>query len=211
MHGEGRVAAAVFGRDDDDAVQRTGAVDGSRAGIFQNLDVLDVRRVQTGDGRADQRDGIPGSELIEGEMHEIFVHRAVNHPKRLHIPQDRGAATDVNARRRPESARNVLDVEAGDAAFEHAAHVVEAFEAHIAHFYGRGRAGIDAVFHLLIAGHHHFVEAVRVFFEADAQRVRAGDAHTAGEHAQVGDEQRFAHGACRNPEGKSPFVVGKGV
>ena len=175
------------------------------------MDVLDVRRVQTGDGRADQRDGIPGSELIEGEMHEIFVHCAVNHPKRLYIPQDGRTAADVNARRCPESARNVLDVETGNAAFEHAAHIVEAFEAHIAHLHGRGRAGIDAVFHLLIAGHHHFVETVRVFFEADVQRVRAGDAHTAGEHAQVGDEQRFAHGACRNPEGKSPFVVGKGV
>ena len=144
-------------------------------------------------------------------MHEIFVHRAVNHPKRLHIAEDGRTATDVNARRCPECARNVLDVEAWDAAFEHAAHVVETFEAHIAHLHGRGRTGIDAVFHLLIAGHHHFVETVRVFFEADAQRVRAGDAHTAGEHAQVGDEQRFAHGACRNPEGKSPFVVGKGV
>ena len=101
-------------------------------------------------------------------MNEIFVHRAVNHPKRLHIPQDRGAATDVNARCGAECARNVLDIETGNAAFEHAAHVIETFEAHIAHLHGRCCTGIDAVAHLLIAGYDYFVETSRVFFQLNA-------------------------------------------
>ena len=124
-------------------------------------------------------------------MHEIFVHRAVNHPKWLHIAEDGGAATDVNARRSAECARNVLDIETGNAAFEHAAHVVETFEAHIAHLHGRCCTGIDAVAHLLIAGYDYFVETSRVFFQLNVQCVACCDANTACEHAKVGDEQRF--------------------
>ena len=128
-------------------------------------------------------------------MHEIFVHRAVNHPKRLHITEDGRAAADVNTRRGTECARNVLDVETGDAAFEHAAHVGEAFEAHIAHLHGRRCAGVYAVAHLLIAGNDHFIETARVFFQLNVQCVACSDANTACEHAKVGDKERFANGA----------------
>jgi hypothetical protein len=99
----GRAArCAALGGDDDDAVGALGAVDGARGGTLEDLDVLDVRRIEVRDA-IDRLilaigDAAAGAgQRVEAAVHCAIAHEhSVNHIERAGVRIDRRHAAELD-------------------------------------------------------------------------------------------------------------------
>lgn len=91
----GLVAAAFLGGDDDDAVGCAGSVDGRCRGVFQDGDVLDVGRVETGDRHVVKVVDVFLRRPVRGDV-VAFERHAVQHPQRIGVAVQRHRTADFN-------------------------------------------------------------------------------------------------------------------
>ena len=191
LHGEVdlRLAhLAPFGRDDDDSVGGTRAIDGRGGRVLQHRDALDVLRVDAGDGCL--IDVVNVLQLLHRGDFGAFEGNAVEHPKRVLCAVHGRHAADAQL---DGCARRAAGRDAGQSGNLSGQCLVDAVDAAddlIGHLHrGDGRSQLAAV-NLLVTGHDQLVHLLGRIFHIDrvvrlpvleAQR-HCGVAHeTAGE------------------------------
>ena len=161
---------ALLRRDEDDTIGGTGAVDGGRSRILEDLDALDVVRVQVGD---------------------ITLH-AVDQAERILALVDGRTAADEETRRGTGQVVVGRDAQAGDLALEGVAdrrdrRVHQLFTVHFGDGGGQGLAGLGAV-----TDDHDVVQQVFIHLQGHIDDSGTADALLLVLIADEGVDQRLA-------------------
>ena len=109
----------ALGRDNDNTVRGPGTVDGGRRGVLQDVDGLDIVRVQTGDGVTDEVDVVEGVDLGSIEFHRVLVRDAVDDPQRLTAAHEGTGTTDTDLGGRTRGHGRGRDLQTGHLTFQH--------------------------------------------------------------------------------------------
>ena len=147
---------ALLGGDDDDTVGGTATVDRSRGGILQDLDGLDIGRVQGVQVLVggDTIDDIQGVTSVDG------AHTA--HTDGGTATTGSGIGHDVHTRELALHRVEHVGVAVADRAF------------HVHHSHGTGQVSLALY---LITGHHKFLELDGVVLEGDGHTILGGNLH----------------------------------
>ena len=109
----------ALGRDNDNTVRGPGSVDGGRGGVLQDVDRLDIVRVQTRDGVTDEVDVVEGVDLGGVELDRVLVGDTVDNPQRLTASHERAGTTDTDLGGRTRGHGRGRDLQTGDLTFQH--------------------------------------------------------------------------------------------
>ena len=166
-------AVAVLGRDEDDAVRRTRAVDGGRTGVLQDVDRCDVVGIQVVHAAR-----IRLGHAVDDQQRRVVAHRV--HAADRHVDRRVGRVEVLG-----------LDDEVGGRTLQRLLHVGHG--AVLQRIGLDGRHGRDdvAALHLAVTHDHHLVERVGFLFELE-ERPRRGvrSLHRQGHVAHVGEDDR---------------------
>ena len=153
------VAAAFLGGDDDDAVGCAGSVDGRCRGVFQDGDVLDVGRVETGDRHVVKVVDVFLRRPVRGDV-VAFERHAVQHPQRIGVAVQRHRTADFNLAGSARSACCGGRCQTCDRTREHLVDARHAVACDVRHFDIGDRRGQLALLDALVTRYHDGVHLV---------------------------------------------------
>ena len=159
------VALALLGRNEDDTVRTTCTVDGAGSRVLEDIDALDVGRVQrvdvtTRNAVDDVQRGIGTDGTHTADVHIVTRSRLAG---RVHDAHTRSGGL--------HGTEGAGGIEFGQ---------IVALDLH-------GGAGHELLLLDTITHHHHFFEKFGVFFEQDVELARSGDGEDLGPVADGGN------------------------
>ena len=156
------VLAAFLGRDDDDAVGSAGSVNGSRRGVLEDVEALDIGRVHQGEG-------------VGKTFHAVVVHgQAVDDDERVVGGGQRGSAADPDV---GGAARGTAVGSDGDARHLTGKHVLGVHDDTLVlgvRLERGHRTGEVVLTGGTVTDHHHVVQEFGILDEGNGGRHRRG-------------------------------------
>ena len=152
------VGAALLGRDDDDTVGSAGTVDGGCGSVLQDVEALDIGRIDHG-------------EEVGQTLDTVVVHcKTVDDDERVIGSVQGRTSTDTDGRAATRGAAGTGNADAGDLAGQHILGVHDDTLVLGVRFKGGHRAGEVALLDGTVADDHDLVEELAVLLEGDGAR-----------------------------------------
>ena len=145
----------------------TSTIDRSCTTIFQNLEALNIVRVQTCNSWRNQGFCITWWQIISTYVSNILLNNSINNPKRFATTIDRGGTTNTNLWSCTESTTNILHTNTGRTSFEWAANICYTTKQSIISLNLVGSTSKHTTIHLWHTRNNNFVQNLLVGFQSD--------------------------------------------
>ena len=152
------VGTALLGSDDDDTVGSAGTVDGGCGSVLQDVEALDIGRIDHG-------------EEVGQTLDTVVVHcKTVDDDERIIGSVQGRTSTDTDGGAATRSTASTGNADAGDLTGQHILGVNDNTLVHGVRFEGGHRAGEVALLDGTVADDHDLVEELAVLLEGDGGR-----------------------------------------